>query len=949
MKIEKGKAFATVLLASLIAASLLMINLSIPVSAQLVEPPPETVEWLQKLPAIDYAQSGVPDFDQKQDNWNSTTVVSYTLFASNTAPPGVGWGFNPQILTNPTLRAVQGDTINLTLASADGNTHRFHLDYNNNGIVDPGEPESPSFGAVPIVYAFTLTQSGKFTYRCSEPWTPPAPPHPELGPFNANPTRWTWCGPVAVANSLWWWDSHIDGGMNPPPAVEDHFPLVQSYGFWDDHDPANVMSFVEKLAGLMRTDVGKSGTNVFDMQAGIDAYLEMKGLNMSFYERTLMPCTFEFEDIWVEFEKCEDVVLLLGFYEEQYTPEQPGYKWVRIGGHYVTVAGVGIDRAPITPEYWIKLSDPFLDYAESMGWGPPYVPIPHPAHVDPSVHNNATLVSHDPYKIIGPPGLPLPGIHFGIEEYPVDIIINESGLYENGPGVPGIPHGSYQGGFVYTGVEYAIIFSPTQYDKPAYPDYAPSKMPDFDQRQDNWFKYPGPGGTPLWSWCGPVAVANSLWWMDSKFEPGNTPPPTISDGFPLVQNYGPWDDHDVRNVGPFIQRLATLMKTDIGKNGTNVYDMEAGIRAYLEEKGLNDSFYERTWYCNFTFADIEYEVEKCEDVILLLGRYELQEVEPGVFVWVRINGHYVTVSGVNANGTIKFSDPILDWAEVAGRGEVLPPGHAHGVPYSALHNDTLYVSHDYYSIIPMSPEIPGVHWGIDGYPWYQLYDFMPQGDVEPEQGLTGLYFTGVEYAVIISPLLLEEHDVAVIAINKTTEISPGVFSSLPLGAEPNMQAHTSWRSPITINVTVENQGNVAETFSVTVYNDSTPVGPSQIVTLNPGQNTTLTFIWDHRSVNPLPKTPAPVFTITANATLLNDIDPGDNSLSDGTIKVKHPGDAEGDGKVYTLDFGKLVIAYREGTKPEYPYKTCECDFDGDGRVYTLDFGILVLNYRWGAT
>jgi len=48
------------------------------------------------------------------------------------------------------------------------------------------------------------------------------------------------------------------------------------------------------------------------------------------------------------------------------------------------------------------------------------------------------------------------------------------------------------------------------YMKPSYPDYAPSGMPDFDQRQGGTYQWQDPAGGQ-WSHCGPVAVANSLW------------------------------------------------------------------------------------------------------------------------------------------------------------------------------------------------------------------------------------------------------------------------------------------------------------------------------------------------------------------------------------------------------------------------------------------------------
>ncbi len=871
MKIRKfsstslRKTMAALLAVSLIVAALFMFSL-LPVSAQ-IEPPPDTIKWYQKPNAYDYAQSGIPDFDQKQDNWNCTGTVRYSLWASAAS----GWGTSQWIQTSPgpTLFAAQGDTVTLTLASADGLPHDFFVDYDGNAAPSPGEPQSPTFIA-PIVWSFVVNAPGplvgptKFAYACSQPGHVP----PEVGAIIINPQRWSWCGPTAVANSLWWWDSHIDGGTNPPPDIEDHFPLVQNYtpGI-DDHAPQNVMPFIEHLAGLMNTDVGQCGTNVFDMEEGIRLYLEEKGLNMSFYERTWWDCNLTFEKIYDELYKCEDVVLLLGFYQE-IDPETYPEGYQRVGGHYVTVAGMGINSTgQDPPEQWIKFSDPCIDWAEMNNWNySPYVPVNHTYPHDSSVHNNASLVSHDPYLTYPTPIFLYdinPDIgHFCIEGYPFEELLFEGGLapqgeVESGPIVwMGIP--------TYTVVEYAVIFSPLQYDKLNYTDYAPSKMPDFDQRQDNWFKYMDPSGLPLWSYCGPVAVANSLWWMDSKFEPGNIPPPIISDGFPLVQSYGPWDDHNPKNVGPFIQHLATLMKTDVGKNGTNVLEMEAGIRAYLEEKGLNETLYERTWgFGCFTFADIEYEVEQCEDVILLLGRYELQEP---FSEWVRINGHYVTVSGVNANGTIKFSDPTLDWAEATGKGEVLPPsgpGHppGHG---PMLHNDTLYVSHDYYNVIQGSP-IAGIHWGIEDYPWEYIENFMPQGDVEPEQGITQLYFTAVEYAVIISPLKTPEHDVAV------TNVVPSP-TTVDQGDDVN------------VTITAANEGDYIETFTVTAYYDSNIIGTKIVGPLNPKASTTFNITWSTTGV------PPGTYTISANASIvLGEIDTADNSFTDGTVTVQAVG------------------------------------------------------------
>ena len=107
------------------------------------------------------------------------------------------------------------------------------------------------------------------------------------------------------------------------------------------------------------------------------------------------------------------------------------------------------------------------------------------------------------------------------------------------------------------------------YKEGGWDDYAPKGMPDFDQKQYGWDKNPQGQSTNSY-YCGPVSVANSLWWFDSKFETNPVPPPTINDTYPLVQSYAvnpfAWDDHDPRNVQPFVNVLAGLMGTD-GRDG----------------------------------------------------------------------------------------------------------------------------------------------------------------------------------------------------------------------------------------------------------------------------------------------------------------------------------------------------------------------------------------------
>ena len=197
-------------------------------------------------------------------------------------------------------------------------------------------------------------------------------------------------------------------------------------------------------------------------------------------------------------------------------------------------------------------------------------------------------------------------------------------------------------------------------------NYAPSGMPDFDQKQDNW-KHPITGQE---TFCGPTAIANCFWWFDSKFGNHSGWPGDGKDEFPLVTAYTDnlsyplppfplqpyplplWinDDHRFDNVdhpatvwctapcpanpavgtwdGELVERLACCMNTD-GKSeggahkGTNVFKMQECIDEWLNDTGLAYMFYERTIE-RPSFWKIEEEVKKSEDVILLLGFWEEQ-------------------------------------------------------------------------------------------------------------------------------------------------------------------------------------------------------------------------------------------------------------------------------------------------------------------------------------
>ena len=663
-------------------------------------------------------------------------------------------------------------------------------------------------GAVPDSWGSLVSSSDWSTsYWKPGPWADYAPSGlPDFDQKQSNwqkGGKWTHCGPVAAANSLWWFDSKFETPDHGPPTISDTYRLVTSYSplQWDDHAISNVVPLVDDLANnYFGTNQGITGTNIISMFFGLQDYLRDRGLWDDYLVTLVVSPTYQ----WVadEVMRGEDVILLLGFWEDM--DPGPGYAWHRVGGHYVTVAGVD----PVSGT--IAFSDPFIDSAEQGGMGRvlsgtlvAHQPIPgHGA----TIHNDAGNVSHDVYFAVPTNS---PGGVWGPDGYPLLEPLLGANPHPEWPTEP------YQGGFVQAEVEFALSLSPYTWKASGYwdedagewvpwIDYAPNGVPDFDQKQDNWG--PQPAGPPPWTFCGPVAAADSLWWFDSKFEPVPTSPITINDNYPLVHPYGSWDDHDPNNVdnpgtswppspwpsnppispgqGELVEDLALYFQTDMLGSGTVITALTAGLDAYLTDHGLRQG-YVITQVKSPDFWWVAEEVEVSEDVILLLGFWQWQD-PPGE--WVRLGGHYVTVPGVDKQGgLVAFSDPFFDHAEfgwpyaypggypywmgrVADGWLVLPHQHLPNPP-DTIHNDAGNISHDVYVVT--STNSPGGAWGPGTYVTsvLDIENFFGQNQ-EPgptPSPTTATVQTEVEWAVAVSP-------VADLWLTKTvtpTAVAPG--------------------------------------------------------------------------------------------------------------------------------------------------------------------------------
>lgn len=316
-------------------------------------------------PSGNYAPSGMPDFDETQDTWQ-------------------------------TINAGPNGTVDSILAGDDVMANPNPGPY---GIgIAPGPNcalESTLLGDDQVIYSF--------------------------------------CGPSAVANCFWWFDAKFGNHSGYPGDGEDEFSLVTNYGAGDDHSVNNVPLLINTLANCMLTTT-KGTTSVTDMQSCINTWLSSAGLSNILYEHTEPKPDF----YWIEEEikKSQDVILLLGFWEHR-----GGEVYERIGGHYVTCAGVNsVDQE-------LAFSDPFFDNAEAGN--PGRIPVAHTYPHGPTVHNDAQYASHDFYQVL--PNSASPGGDWWIPNYPVSAAPYLVAYFQEAP---------YLGGPIHTEIEYAILVSP---------------------------------------------------------------------------------------------------------------------------------------------------------------------------------------------------------------------------------------------------------------------------------------------------------------------------------------------------------------------------------------------------------------------------------------------------------------------------------------------------------
>jgi hypothetical protein len=209
---------------------------------------------------------------------------------------------------------------------------------------------------------------------------------------------WTLCGPTALANIFWWFDSKNSDQNGTPGDGIDIYPLVKNYHTLgdiepgphsDDHNFNNVNALqtswdrrtykgelIEQIAWYVNTDkcrnpiIRKYGTNLCDMIIGIKKWIKDVGLQDDFKVEVILRPSFS--TVNEQLRNNNGILLRLGkcIFDYRISPI--------LFHHYVSVAGINSDG-------YISISDPGWDKTNPC--------------LDSSLHNDASIVSHDIYKI----------------------------------------------------------------------------------------------------------------------------------------------------------------------------------------------------------------------------------------------------------------------------------------------------------------------------------------------------------------------------------------------------------------------------------------------------------------------------------------------------------------------------------------------------------------------
>jgi hypothetical protein len=138
---------------------------------------------------------------------------------------------------------------------------------------------------------------------------------------------------------------------------------------------------------------------------------------------------------------------------------------------------------------------------------------------------------------------------------------------------------------------------------------------------------------------------------------------------------------------------------------------------------------------------------------------------------------------------------------------------------------------------------------------------------------------------------------------------------------------------LNVSVTSGNLGDDSETFNLTLYVNTAPIGNIAVNNLPNGTFALIVFVWNTTGLA------YGNYTMSAYAwPVPGEINTADNNFTEGTVEVTIPGDVNGDGTVNKLDAITLGNAFL--ATPGSSNWNPNADINGDGVVDILDAIIL---------
>ncbi len=133
-----------------------------------------------------------------------------------------------------------------------------------------------------------------------------------------------------------------------------------------------------------------------------------------------------------------------------------------------------------------------------------------------------------------------------------------------------------------------------------------------------------------------------------------------------------------------------------------------------------------------------------------------------------------------------------------------------------------------------------------------------------------------------------------------------------------------------LSVTVENQGGYTETFTVTIYANTTVIATAKNIVLDKATSTAIILTWNTTGFG------HGYYALKATVSAVpGETDTANNSLVDGTVFVGTVGDVNADREVDLRDVFAVSQAY--GSSPGHAHWESNYDLNGDGLVDLKDF------------